>query len=193
MRDPITVLFVDDDPAVLRMIRRTLIGRPFDVVVAEGGREALGILEARRIDVIVSDLDMPEMDGLELLRLARRTSPGALRMVLSGALSPDRMLDVVNGCDVVRLFPKMFEPERFCAALAELDERIEQGRRESAEAARAAARVELRRRIEARFPGTLSAARDDDGRVRVDGAARRAAALAAGSAAASLLLPAGGR
>jgi two-component system, sensor histidine kinase and response regulator len=57
MERPITILFIDDEPAILRGIRRSLLGRSFDVLTPASGLEAIAILEARDVDVVVADAD----------------------------------------------------------------------------------------------------------------------------------------
>jgi DNA-binding NtrC family response regulator len=186
---PLTVLFVDDEPAILRMIRRSLLGRSFEVVTASGGAEALEVMVSRRIDVLVTDLEMPQMSGIELMQITRRRFPGTLRMVLTGAASPETTLDAINRCEVVRFFPKVFEPEVFEVALRDLVGRIEQNRGDDELAAREALRERLLRQSEARFPGVMTVGRDGAGRMIIDLQARIAAAGAAGSAAVSVLFP----
>ena len=68
MSEAISVLFVDDEPLVLNAIVRAVSGLPFEVLSAASGEEALAMLEQRRVDVLVSDIDMPGMSGLELMR-----------------------------------------------------------------------------------------------------------------------------
>jgi DNA-binding NtrC family response regulator len=189
MSQPLTVLFVDDEPAMLRMIRRSLLGRKLEVVTASSGAEALEVMASRRIDVLVTDLEMPQMSGIELMQIARRRFPGTLRIVLTGAASPETTLDAINRCEVVRFFPKVFEPEVFAMALHDLEGRIAQSRGDDELAAREARRERLLRRSEARFPGVMSVGRDGAGRMIIDLEARTAEAKAAGSAAASILFP----
>ncbi len=66
------VLLVDDDPAIVRAYQKLLAGRGFSVETASNGREGLTLLESMPFDVIVSDVSMPEMGGLEFLRAVRR-------------------------------------------------------------------------------------------------------------------------
>ncbi|MCK5539635.1 MAG: response regulator, partial [Deltaproteobacteria bacterium] len=61
-----SVLFVDDEQRVLKSLKRGLIGEPYRALFALSGMEALEILAAQPVQVIVSDMKMPEMNGLEL-------------------------------------------------------------------------------------------------------------------------------
>jgi YesN/AraC family two-component response regulator len=183
MDRPITVLFIDDEPAILRGIRRSLLGRSFDVLTAASGPEAIAILEARGVDVVVSDLDMPEMTGLELLRIVRDRWPRVLRMVLTGTATFGSTVEVINECAIVHFFPKLFDADAFARVLARLEARIGESRSEDELAALAAERARRLCAIEARFPGILEVERDAADRVVVDLPARLEAARAAGSVA----------
>src|SRR5579883_1642186 len=66
------VLLVDDEEAVRRASARVLGAEGFEVVQAGDGREALGQLERGQFDVVVSDVMMPNMSGLDLLRTIRQ-------------------------------------------------------------------------------------------------------------------------
>lgn len=78
------ILFVDDEKAILNSIRREFFDSPYDIYVANSGKEALGILEKNQIDLIVSDMRMPEMDGYELLKRVKLSYPDVIRLILSG-------------------------------------------------------------------------------------------------------------
>jgi len=65
------VLVVDDSPTVRQMLRRTLIRADYRVTLAENGVEAWGILQVEDFDLLVSDVDMPEMNGIELIENLR--------------------------------------------------------------------------------------------------------------------------
>jgi HD-like signal output (HDOD) protein/CheY-like chemotaxis protein len=84
------VLFVDDEPLVVRSLRRTLASRPlpWESRFAESGEEALSLVSEERIDVVVSDMHMPGMDGAELLRHIQERHPEVVRIVLSGQSDP---------------------------------------------------------------------------------------------------------
>lgn len=81
------VLVVDDEPSVLFALSEGLADkrRGLQVLTAENGREAVSLLESERIDLVLTDLRMPEMDGFELLAYLRRSFP-SLPVILMTAL-----------------------------------------------------------------------------------------------------------
>ena len=68
------ILFVDDDPAILQSMRRATrqMRDEWDCQYANGGKEALELQEKETVDLIISDMRMPEMDGAELLKETRK-------------------------------------------------------------------------------------------------------------------------
>jgi len=90
------VLIVEDDPSLLRALGLTLRASGWDVVTATDGRTALHAVADHRPDVMVLDLGLPDMDGLEVLRTLRRTSRVPV-LVLSAR---DQSADKVRALDV---------------------------------------------------------------------------------------------
>ena len=80
----IRVLLVDDEPLVRKFISRHLVAAGYIVRVAVDGLDAIGKLRAGPIDVIISDLNMPRMTGLELLGVVRKRFPQIPVIVISG-------------------------------------------------------------------------------------------------------------
>jgi DNA-binding NtrC family response regulator len=82
----IRVLFVDDEQRVLDGLKRSLrpLRNEFETEFASSGLSALEVLEARRFDVLVSDMRMPGMDGFALLNAVMERHPHLLRLALSG-------------------------------------------------------------------------------------------------------------
>ena len=105
------VLFVDDEPNVLQSIRRNLRKR-FDLDTAEGGEAALQKLgESDGFAVIVSDMRMPGMNGVELLSEAKKRWPDTVRVMLTGNADQQTAVDAVNHGDVFRFLNKPCETE----------------------------------------------------------------------------------
>ncbi|MFN9981731.1 MAG: response regulator, partial [bacterium] len=80
------VLFVDDDSNVLSGLRRLLRGQrsEWEMEFASSGAEALALMAKHPIDVIVSDMRMPQMNGAELLTRVAKDYPKTVRFILSG-------------------------------------------------------------------------------------------------------------
>jgi HD-like signal output (HDOD) protein len=92
------ILFVDDEPMVLKGLQRTLrkMRQDWDMTFTSSGREALNLLVKKPMDVIVSDLRMPEMDGGWLLAEVKKQHPHVVRIILSGQLNQEMTLKSVQ-------------------------------------------------------------------------------------------------
>jgi response regulator RpfG family c-di-GMP phosphodiesterase len=112
------ILFVDDEPHVLQSIQRQLRKR-FTLEVAEGGADALRILkENGPFAVIVSDMRMPEMNGVELLSKVKDLYPNTVRMMLTGNADQETAMDAVNTGHIFRFLTKPCPPATFITSLA---------------------------------------------------------------------------
>jgi DNA-binding NtrC family response regulator len=80
------ILLVDDEPRALHDLYRSLRGMQgyWDVRCASSGADALQMMAQRPADVVIADLYMPRMDGLQLLRQVQKQHPDALRVLMSG-------------------------------------------------------------------------------------------------------------
>ena len=79
-----TLLIVDDEEKILAALRRSLRREGYEIVTASTPREALRILDEHEVDGILSDLKMPGMSGVDLLRKAGRLQPNAARLLITG-------------------------------------------------------------------------------------------------------------
>jgi response regulator RpfG family c-di-GMP phosphodiesterase len=78
------ILLVDDEKAVLKALQRSLAASRFNIFLAENGAAALDIMAGQPIDIIISDMRMPRMDGHQLLRQVKDLYPATARLILSG-------------------------------------------------------------------------------------------------------------
>jgi len=83
-----SVLFVDDEETVLQAIERNLKDEAYDKYFAKSGEDALEILQREEVHVIVVDMVMPGMGGLELLEIVKKEYPKIVSMALSGYTHP---------------------------------------------------------------------------------------------------------
>jgi HD-like signal output (HDOD) protein/CheY-like chemotaxis protein len=92
------ILFVDDEPNVLQGLQRLLRSqrKEWTMAFAQSGAEALALLESTPFDVVVSDMRMAPMNGIQLLTEVKRRSPQTVRVVLSGQSDRDALLQSVG-------------------------------------------------------------------------------------------------
>ncbi len=111
------ILFVDDEQNILDALRRQLRKR-FTFDTALGGEEGLKLLKQKGpYAVVVSDLRMPKMDGIEFLRLTKELSPDTVRMMLSGHADLTNAINAVNEGNIFRFLTKPCPVDRLCKAL----------------------------------------------------------------------------
>jgi response regulator RpfG family c-di-GMP phosphodiesterase len=111
------VLCVDDDPKILSGYRRAL-REIYEIETAPGGAEALeAIRDGEPFAVVVTDMRMPGMDGVELLAAVKEASPDTVRMMLTGNADIQTAIDAANEGAVFRFLTKPCAPEELARAL----------------------------------------------------------------------------
>jgi diguanylate cyclase (GGDEF)-like protein len=113
------VLFVDDEIAVLSSLERYLITEPYQKHFISDPEKALSFMAANRVDVVVSDMRMPGIDGLTLLRKVRDAWPETIRIVLSGYSEIAQIIPCINTGEIFRYISKPVEPPELKAMLRE--------------------------------------------------------------------------
>jgi len=112
------ILFVDDEPAALEGFQRLLHGE-FEVDVAMGGPAALRKIEAAgAYAVIVADMRMPDMNGIELLEIVKDLTPDTVRVMLTGNGDVDTAISAVNEGCIFRFLTKPAPKEILTKALS---------------------------------------------------------------------------
>lgn len=111
------VLLVDDEPTLLRAIKRLLILH-FDVTTALSGEEALATLRTQPpFDCVISDMKMPQMDGLELVSQIAQDWPGTPCIILTGNQDEDTLQRISSTETVFRLLNKPTTGDELIAAI----------------------------------------------------------------------------
>ncbi len=122
---PQNVLLVDDEPAVLDSLRRSLRREPFNIHVADSAAAAMDVMQDQDIDVVVSDDGMPGVSGVDFLTQIRTLHPHTERIMLTGHATLDRMLQAVNEGAVFRFLTKPCPHEVLVQAVHQaLDHRL---------------------------------------------------------------------
>jgi diguanylate cyclase (GGDEF)-like protein len=108
----INILFVDDEKCTLHAIERLLLRERFNCYFAESGADAIDIMKKRTIHILVTDMRMPEMDGLQLLFWIQKHNPDAVRIVLSACTQTAQLLPCINEGKIYQFITKpLFKEE----------------------------------------------------------------------------------
>lgn len=105
------MLVIDDDPTVRNVIARVIRREGHTAREAENGKDALRQFADDPADLVICDIYMPEMDGIELLRRFRETSPETRLMAISGggAIAAHHLLDAAKALGAVAVLEKPFD------------------------------------------------------------------------------------
>lgn len=112
------ILLVDDEPNLLHSLRRSLRGK-YTLSLAVGGHEAVAMIESAPdpFAVIISDMQMPEIDGLKVLHFARETTPDSVRIMLTGNVDQQTAVNAINSGAIYRFLNKPCPPDTLGVAI----------------------------------------------------------------------------
>ncbi|EEB3771221.1 two-component system response regulator GlrR [Salmonella enterica subsp. enterica serovar Enteritidis] len=121
-RKPAHLLLVDDDPGLLKLLGMRLTCEGYSVVTAESGQEGLRVLHREKVDLVISDLRMDEMDGMQLFTEIQKVQPGMPVIILTAHGSiPDAVAATQKG-----VFSFLTKPIDRDALYKAIDEALEQ-------------------------------------------------------------------
>ena len=117
-----TILIVDDDDALRTLLRRVLARAGYSTLEASNGREALACLGTQTVDLMITDLFMPQQDGLETILALRRMNRALPIIAMSGGGSAAQfeMLRTASLFGAARVLMKPFRAEEVLATINEL-------------------------------------------------------------------------
>ena len=118
-----TILVVDDEPEIVKLVRAYLEEAGYRVVTAKTGREALLVTRHDKPDLIVLDLSMPEMDGLEFTRRLRQEKNTPIIMLTARVEETDRIVGLELGAD--DYVTKPFSPREIVARVRAVLRRVQ--------------------------------------------------------------------
>jgi CheY-like chemotaxis protein len=116
------ILLVDDDDHVRRPVQMNLTRNGHEVVEARNGREAIDIYRREKFDVVITDLIMPEQEGLETIQLLRKQNPKVRIIAVSGGgrLSANNYLQLAERLGAQRTLSKPFTTDELIKAITEV-------------------------------------------------------------------------
>tara|TARA_Y100000994_G_scaffold57919_1_gene46932 strand:+ start:6374 stop:7681 length:1308 start_codon:yes stop_codon:yes gene_type:complete len=119
-----TVLFVDDEPNILRAIKRALFTMDITLLLADSGAKALELMSKNDVHVVISDMKMPQMSGAELLEQVAINYPETFRVVLTGYADIESTIKAVNQGKIHRYLQKPWDNQELISVVEEGLERV---------------------------------------------------------------------
>lgn len=120
---PATLLFVDDEPGILSALRRLFRPHGYRILIAESGALGLAELEKTPVNLVISDMRMPEMDGASFLKEVRQRWPETIRILLTGYADVGSTVAAINEGEIYRYISKPWDDNEIVAIVREALER----------------------------------------------------------------------
>lgn len=158
-----TVLVVDDDPHILKAIRRVLRKEQCGVLTAESAEKGMACLAREDIQIVISDKNMPRMDGLVFLKQVKSEYPQVLTIMLTGNADLGSAVEAINAAGVFKYLLKPWDDDDLRFTVNEALAFIRRQRTGFASRYDAKSNDIVRRDLEKDFPGITRVVRDKDG------------------------------
>lgn len=117
------ILCVDDEPNILSALRRLFRSQGFSVKIADSGKAGLEILASEKIDLVISDMRMPEMDGTQFLEQVKNRWPDTPRLLLTGYADISSTIGAINRGEIYRYITKPWDDADICLVVRQALER----------------------------------------------------------------------
>jgi phosphoserine phosphatase RsbU/P len=157
------VVCVDDDADVLAVVVRCVKLEPVTVLSTQDPHQALTWVASLDVAVLISDYEMPEMSGAELLEAARKVRPATVRVLVTGRKTLDTAIDGINRGEVYRYVSKPFEPEMVRGVVRDAVAKYRELSESKEDRELAQRRLQLRNDLEQEYPGITEVTRERDG------------------------------
>jgi DNA-binding response OmpR family regulator len=115
-----SILLIEDDPNLRGLLEQVLAGAGYDVRTAADGKQGANLCRATPPDLVITDIYMPNRDGLEVIMDLRQSCPQTRVIAISGQVTTKNMLSAASTLGAVRTLAKPFQPQELLAAVEEV-------------------------------------------------------------------------
>lgn len=166
------MLMIDDEINVLHALQRSLrqcgLADQLRIELFTDAGDALARAGEVDFDIVLSDFQMPGMNGIEFLQCFRRLQPDAIRLILSASTEFDTVMRALNEAEIFRYPPKPWQPAELEAVIGQALARRDEADRIGMQTGRTTAQEIAKRRLEADEPGITKVNWGPDGSVMLD-------------------------
>lgn len=168
MNEKIKVMIVDDEENVRNALKRVLKREGYEIETAGSGGEALNSINSFKPDVVISDFLMPEMNGVEFLKILRDRHPEVIRIILTAHADIQMALQAINEAGIFRLLTKPWDDAELKIMLNEINEHIALLKENSRLKAIIKTQEDTLKRLEEEYPGITRIKRTKNGAIIIE-------------------------
>lgn len=165
---PRRILIVDDEENVRHALRRSLRKEGYELFFGGEPAEGLEVLKKTPIDMVISDHLMPNMTGLEFLKIVRERYPDAVRLMLTGHADMQTAIDAINQGSIYRFLTKPWDDTELKVTLFLAFEQLELERENRRLLAMVRRQYDVMKSLEKEHPGLAHVVRDAEGYIMID-------------------------
>lgn len=159
------ILIVDDEENILSSLERLFHKEPYEILTATSGEEGLRILEDYQIDLIISDLKMPQMNGIEFLKRAKEKNPLPLRIMLTGHADLKSVIEAIDKGEIYRFLLKPWDDEELKMTIRQALDYYHLWQKTKSLAMTVKKQSQILQELEKEHPGISQVERDEDGSI----------------------------
>lgn len=165
---PRRILIVDDEENVCHALRRSLRKEGYTLFFGSEPAEGLALLKTQPVDMVISDHLMPNMTGLEFLKIVRERHPDMVRLMLTGHADMQTAIDAINEGAIYRFLTKPWDDTELKVTLYLAFEQLELERENRRLLSMVRRQYDAMKSLEVEHPGLAHVVRDAEGYVLVD-------------------------
>jgi two-component system probable response regulator PhcQ len=163
------ILIVDDEENILNSLKRLFHKEPYQILTAINGEEGLKILDDHQVDLIISDLKMPQMNGIEFLKRAKEKNPVPLRIVLTGHADMKSIMDAIDQGEIYRFLLKPWDDEELKMTIRQALDYYYLWQKTRLLAKTVEKQGQILQELEREHPGISKVEKDEDGSIVLGG------------------------
>ncbi|MBW1958401.1 MAG: response regulator [Deltaproteobacteria bacterium] len=163
-----TILVVDDERLVLKSIKRVLRNENYNILTAESGDQGLLLLKDYDVQLVISDYNMPGMNGLEFLQNVKRDHHQILTIMLTGQMEIEIAMKAINEAGVYKFILKPWEDADLIITIRRALESLELILERESLLQQIKTRDVILQDLEKEHPGITKVERDENGYIIVD-------------------------
>jgi two-component system probable response regulator PhcQ len=165
---PRRILIVDDEDMVCSALKRSLRKEGYELFFGNEPAQGLEILKKQPVDMVMSDHLMPNMTGLEFLKLVRDRYPDCMRVMLTGHADIQTAIDAINQGNIYRFLTKPWDDTELKVTLFLAFEQLDLERENRRLLSMVRRQYDLLKKIEEEHPGLSHVVRDKEGYILLD-------------------------